>query len=183
MVSLSSVGSRFTIDVEVIEGGSGVIRGVVSETEQNQIPAYIFVQQRHVLRTEAPTALKFGMVIRTPSGAVYIVGDNGPSETQNGVVWLSFRLFEASGQVTWQRRLKVLDPVALVERDDRLQELGTVWVALEPLDREVFDRKIRASIEQSRFISGSAVLADDILDGRQVIRSDVQLGIRVGVIA
>jgi hypothetical protein len=60
--------------------------------------------------------------------------------------------------------------------------MGTVWAAMEPLDREAFDRKIRASFEQSRFITGAAVLSDDLLDGRPVTKSDVLLGLRIGVI-
>jgi hypothetical protein len=182
MVSLSKVGRRFEVPLTVIEGGSGTIQGIISETDQQQIPSYIFVQQRHVLRVPAPTALQFGMVVRTPAGQVYILGDNGPSEAAEGTVWQSFRLFEPSGQYRWERRIKVVDPVTRLERDDGLQDMGTVWAAMEPLDREAFDRKIRASFEQSRFITGAAVLSDDLLDGRPVTKSDVLLGLRIGVI-
>lgn len=183
MVSLKSVQKRFESMFEVIEGGSGVLPGVISEAEQSSQPVYVFVQPRHVLRVRLPSALHLGMVVRSPAGDVYIVGDNGSSETSKGVLWQSFRLFEAQRTVTWERRIKTVDPITRLQRDSSIQLLGTPWVAIEALEREVLDRKVHASIEQSRFISGADVLPDDLLDGRPVVKSDLMLGLKVGVIS
>ncbi len=183
MVSLKSVQTRFETNFEVIEGGSGVLPAVISEAEQSSQPTYIFIQPRHVLRVRLPSALRVGMVVRSPAGDVYIVGDNGTSETSKGILWQSFRLFEAKRTARWERRVKLIDPITRLQRDAGLQHLGDPWVAIEPMEREVLDRKIHASMEQNRFISGADVRSDDILDGKPVVKSDVMLGVRVGVLS
>lgn len=183
MVSLKSVQTRFEVPFEVVEGGSGMFNGVISEAEQSAQPTYIFIQPRHVLRVKAPTALALGVVVRAPSGAEYLVGDNGPSEHPQGVLWESFRLFEVTKPVRWERRVKVTDVVTGLPRDSHLQLLGTPRMCLEPMDREAFDRRLRSSIEQSRFMTGAAVEADDVLDGRPVIRADVMLGVTIGIVS
>ena len=182
MVSLRSVGARFEIPFTVIEGGRGQVMGILSETDQNAQPSYIFVQPRHVLRATAPTAIKPGMVLQSPSGAPFIVGANGPSETPDGTLWQSFRLFEPTGRYDWVRRTTVLDPISKQPREGVPQNLGKIWVAIEPLDREAFDRTLRTSFEQTRFITGAAVLSDDLIDNRAVTKVDKQLGLSIGVL-
>jgi len=182
MVSLKSVGSRFEIPFTVIEGGSGRVMAVLSETDQNAQPSYIFVQPRHVLRATHPTAIRPGMVLQSPSGAPFIVGANGPSEVPMGTLWQSFRLFEPTGRFDWVRRTKVIDPISRQPREGPPQPMGKIWAAIEPLDREAFDRSLRSSFEQARFITGAAVRADDLIDNRAITKVDKQLGISVGVI-
>lgn len=182
MVSLAKVGARFEIPFQVIAGGSGVIMAILSETEQASQPSYVFVQPRHVLRTPAQTALRVGMVIRSPSGSPFIVGGNGPSEHQSGTLWQSFRLFEPTGQYLWQRRSRVLDPITKQYREGPLGIIGTIWAALEQMDREQMDREMRNSFEQQRFITGAAILADDLIDNRAVTKVDKQLGLAIGVL-
>lgn len=182
MVSLASVGERFEIPFTVIEGGQGVVSAVLSETNQNEQPSYIFVQPRHVLRATFPTAIRSGMVLRSPAGAVFIVGDNGPSETYRGALWQSFRLFEPTGRYTWQRRKKKIDPITKLSRDDGMQDMGFIWVAIEPIEREAFDVTLRTSFEQTRFITGASIAADDVVDNRTVTKVDKQLGLSIGVL-
>ncbi len=182
MVSLKSVTDRFEIMFRVIQGGDGVVTGLLSETDQNAQPAYIFVQPRHVLRTKFPTALRVGMVIRTQAGSVFLVGDNGPSESYRGVLFQSFRLFEPTGQYLWQRRRKTIDPITKTERDAGLQDLGMIYCAIEALEREVLDSKLRQSFEQSRFITGALVKGDDLIDNRPITKVDKQLGLQIGII-
>jgi hypothetical protein len=182
MASLTKLGRRFEVPLTVIEGGSGVIHGVISEADQKQIPVYAFVNPRHVLRTTAKSAVRAGMVIRTPGGSVFIVGDNGPSEQPEGTIWMSWRLFEATQQVKWQRRKKVTDVVTHLEKDEGLDELGTFWAAIEPLDREVGDFRMSASFEQSRIITGKVIQHDDLIDGRKVTRAELALGVTIGVL-
>ena len=182
MVSLKTVTKRFEIQFTVVEGGRGIVRGVLSETDQNAQPSYIFVQPRHVLRSTFPTAIKPGMVIKSPSGAPFIVGANGPSETMDGTLWQSFRLFEPTGRYEWTRRGKVIDPITRQEREGETISLGKIWVAVESMDREVFDRGLRASFEQARFITGAPVQSDDLIDNRAITKVDKQLGVYIGVI-
>lgn len=183
MASLKTSGERFYRTFSVIEGGSGIVRGLLSEAEQQSQPSYVFVQPRHVMRTPYPTALKAGMVIRAPAGQVFIVGDNGPSERVEGTLWQSFRLFEATGQYVWTRRKKVIDPITQLPRDAMAPiTMGMIWCALEPLDRELTDREMRFSFEQRRVITGAPLLAEDMVDNRAVTKVDKQLGVSIGVL-
>lgn len=182
MVSLKTVTERSLIKFQVIDGGSGTILGTLSETDQTTQPSYVFVQPRHLLRTPPKTALKPGMVIRAPSGLPFIVGLNGPSENRIGTLWQSFRLFEPTGRYRWQRRTKVRDAITKQDREGPLQDLGLVWAALEPLDREQSDREMRQNFEQMRIITGASVQPDDLLDNRRVTKLDRQLGLGIGVL-
>jgi hypothetical protein len=182
MVSLASVGARFEVALQVIEGGVGEVRGVLSETEQTSQPSYVFVQPRHVLRVRPPSALRAGMVVRTPMGEVYLVGDNGPSEQADGALWQSYRLFEATGRYSWKRRTRIKDPITKADKEGPLEDLGLIWAALEVLDRTESDREIRIDYTQSRFISGVAVARGDLIDNRSVSRVDRQLGLAIGIV-
>lgn len=182
MASLTKVGRRFEVPFTIVEGGSGIIRAVMSEADQKQIPVYAFVNPRHVLRTNIRTALKAGMVLRSPAGAHFIIGENGPSEQPEGALWQSWRLFEATTRVLWRRRKKVFDIVTELERDDGVETLGTIWAAIEPLDREISDFRMSASFEQSRIITGRPIKHDDLIDEKKVTRAEVTLGVRIGVL-
>lgn len=182
MVSLKTVGRRFDIPFEVIEGGSGTVMATVSETDQSAQPSYVFVQPRHVLRVVPDSPLVEGMVIRSPSGARFIVGANGPSEKSEGTLWKSFRLFEPTGQYAWVRRTQTLDPIARAPREGPPTALGSIWAALEPLDREISDREMRVTFGQSRFITGADVKIGDLIDNRSVTKVDKQLGLAIGVV-
>lgn len=182
MAHLGRVNTRFTVPLRVIEGGTGIVHGTMSETDQTQIPAYTFVNPRRILRTPFRTAIRTGMVLRTPSNEVYIVGENGASDTYQGTIWQSWRLFEANGQFDWTRRTMLVDPVTKLERDGGLEPMGKIWVAIEPLDRESPDRRLRTSHEQDRFICGAQIKTDDIINGKKVIRCDTVLGVRLGTL-
>lgn len=182
MVSLASVSDRFEITLKIVEGGSGFVRGVLAEAEQNSQPSYVFSPPRLTLRVKVKGLLTPGVALQSPDGVVYLVGYNGPSENHSGHLWDSFRLFKATGQVSWSRRQVVEDLVTGLPRDAGVVEIGTVWAVIEQIDRESFDRKIQTSIEQARYITAAKVLADDLLNGRQVTRADEQLGLMVGTI-
>lgn len=183
MTGLKTVGKRFEIPMIVVEGGSGIVNGILSETDQAGQPSYVFVQPRHIFRAAYPTAVKPGMVLRTRIGTNFIVGANGPSETWRGTLWQSFRLFEPTGLYRWTRRTKVVDPITRLETDTGIPEdLGMIYAALEPLDREQTDRDMRQNFEQLRFIAGAPVRSDDLLDNRSVTKVDKQLGLAIGVL-
>lgn len=182
MASLSKVGRRFEVPFTIVEGGKGLIRGEMSEADQKQIPVYAFVNPRHVLRTRGTSALKEGMVLRSPAGSHFIVGQNGPSEQPQGTIWHSWRLFEATQQVSWKRRKKVQDPITKLDRDDGLEDMGMIWAAIEPLDREQSDFRMSASFEQARVIVGRPIKHDDLIEDRKVTRAERSLGVIIGVL-
>lgn len=182
MVSLKSVQKRFEVPLTIIEGGSGIVRGVIAEAEQNSLPAYNFAKPRRVFRVQPDSIVRPGMVLLSPAGERLLVGDNGPSESWRGVLFRSYRLFAVSKQVKWERRAFAVDPITQLERDLGLVLLGRPWVVTETTDRELSDPKLKRSFEQMRFVSGAAIQTDDILDGRTVSKSDTQLGITVGLL-
>jgi hypothetical protein len=182
MLSLKTVGKRFETSLKVIAGGSGTVSGIITETDQSQVPSYIFVPPRHIFRMTYPTALKVGQVVETPTKLRFIVGDNGPSEQTEGVLWQSFRLFQATHYLPWTRRSTVMDPTTHLEKDGPVIRQGDIWIAIEPTDREELDRRIRASAERARFIAGVDIKADDLIGDYEVIRADLQLGLQIGVL-
>lgn len=182
MVSLSRLGRRYEIPFVIVEGGSGVIRGHIAEADQGQIPSFQFIPARQILRTPVRTALKFSTVLRSPAGVHYIVGENGPSEQVEGTLWMSWRLFETTGRYSWMRRKKVIDPSTELERDDGYEDMGMIWCAIEPLDREVGDFRMSASFEQARVITGQPIKHDDLVNDRKVSRADEILGVHIGTL-
>ena len=182
MVSLTSVGRRFEIPFRVVEGGTGIITGILSETEQASQPSYVFVQPRHVMRTMHPTPARPGMVLQSPSGAEFILGANGPSEQREGTLWQSFRRFEPTGRYLWQRRTRVLDAITQKYTEGQLATIGYIRAALEPIEREMADREMRVNFEQVRFITGAPIQSKDLIDGRSIAKVDKQLGLSIGVL-
>ena len=180
---LKQIGDRFHIPYRVIDGGSGTFLATITETDQTSQPAFVFVRPRHVMRTPSPTAVKPCMTIESPTGEKFMVGENGPSEGFRGRLWDSFRVFEPTGQYLWQRRGKAIDPITKQQRDTGVpQNMGTIWAAIEAIDREASDREMREFFEQQRFITGHPVKAGDTLDNRQVSKVDKMLGLYIGVL-
>lgn len=182
MVKLARLHSRFAVPMTIVEGGRGIVHGQLAETDQSQIPAYTFVNPRRILRTDFKVALRTGMVLKSPSNEVYIVGENGASDTPQGTLWQSWRLFEASGQYSWTRRTSIIDPITQLPREGVQQNMGKIWVALEPLDREAPDRRLRVSMEQDRILCGADIRTDDIVNGKKVVRADQVLGLKLGIL-
>src|SRR3546814_10157539 len=115
------------------------------------------------------------MVLLTQNGEVFIVGDNGPGEHAQGIRWESFRLFRATGQMSWKRRTTTVDPITRQKVDGDPLDLGKIWIAIEPTDREENERRMNTSFERARFITASDFRADDLIGDYAVIRSYVQI--------
>ena len=183
MLTLKTVGRTFEVPLRVVEGGTGTIYGVLSEAPQDTIPSYIFVPSRRVLRVTWPTALKFGQVVEAAAGTRFILGSNGSSEQPEGVLWQGFRLFEVTQKVRWTRRGKVIDPITRLEKEGVDIDMGLISVAIEPTDREDAERRIHTSVEKARFIAGADIQPDDMLGNYKVVRSDLQLGLKIGMLS
>jgi hypothetical protein len=67
------------------------------------------------------------MVVQTPAGSRSHRRQQRPVRAARGHALESWRLFEATKQVQWQRRKKVIDPVTQLERDDGYQDIGNIW--------------------------------------------------------
>lgn len=176
MPTLRKADDRFRTRFTVIDGGSGSFSGVIDEPGQGQVPAYQFTTPRRLLRVDPAVAIRPAMVIRSEGGTVFMIGTHGDSELADGV-FRSFRLFEATGQFPWRRRLQTLDAVTgFVKDTGELHLLQMVWGAYEP-SPEMFDRQMRTSFETARLITTHPVERDDMIGENKVTRSDRQLGL------
>lgn len=182
MLTLKTVGRSFEVPLKVTWNGSGVIHAVISETDQSQIPSYVFVPPRQLARVKHPTALRTRHVVKTPSGLEYIVGENGPSEQIEGVLWQSFRLFQVTDYLLWTRRGEKLDPVTRLKREGKPESLGLIPLAVEPTDREEDERRLATRIEQARYISAHPLQADDYVGDYRIVRADDVLGVTIGML-
>jgi hypothetical protein len=173
--SLQKADDRFMHRFQVIEGGSGYFYGIIDEPRQGAVPVYQFVTDRRLLRVNPGVPISSGMIIKTPNESVFIVAKHGDAEE----IFDSFRLVEPTGQYLWQKRGKTVDPVTNLPRDTGLVSQGQMWGSYEPAATEMFDRQIRSSFETGRFVTNRPVAVDDIVDGKRVARSDLQLGLYV----
>lgn len=178
MPSLRKTDDRFGTMLSLIEGGSGVFQGIITEPGQGEVPAYLFNLPRRILRVDAATPVREGMVVRAHSGTVWMLGKHGDSETMFGSTFRSLRMFEAEGRFKWKRRGKKIDPVTKLPLDSGLVDQPDVWGAYEPAP-EMFDRQVRVGFETGRFITPADIQLNDEVDGMKVARVDLQLGLRL----
>lgn len=179
MASLKKIAKRFEVPLTVVEGGSGTLSGMLVEPSQLMLQDNVFINPRRVLRVDANMPVQAGMVVRTPAGMHYLVGSNAPTERPGGSIANHWWLFEASAQVSWKQRTKVIDAVTQLERDDGYTDPVLIWAAYEPLDRQVLDRRMSVNFPQARLLTGRDVQPDDVIEDRKVTLITLSLGVKV----
>ncbi len=183
MLSVASIAEKFNITFEILENGSGTFSGIIDEIVQNQAPSFVFVAPRRLLRVTAELPITTAMVIRSEGGAIYMVGEHGESESFEGTVFKSFRLFPTHEKYDVYRRIKTVDVVTGLEKDQgEPVVVANVWGSYEPL-QEQFDRETRVAAETARFITNYPIEAQDIIDGKRVFRVDRQLGLYIATLS
>jgi hypothetical protein len=118
------------------------------------------------------------MVIRASAGTTWMLGEHGDAETNRGVLFRSFVMFEATQKFTWKKRGKTIDPVTKLERDTGLVDQPAIWGCYEP-SPEMFDKQLHSNFETARLITTADVQRDDVVNGMKVNRVDMQLGVRI----
>lgn len=181
MPLLSATDQRFLVTFDIIEGGSGQFKGIISEPGQGEVPSFQFNLPRRLLRIQTGLPVVAAMVIRDQSGGVYMLGEHGTSETHGTTLFRNYRLFEAPQQYDWQTRGKSIDPVTRLQTDTGLTPPIRIWGVYEP-SPERFDRTTHVSFEAGRFITNRVIKRDDLVDGRKVNRVDNQLGLSLAVL-
>lgn len=183
MLSLGSVDERFKTRFEIIENGSGIFTGIIDEISQTQVPSYVFSPPRRLLRVEKDLPISTTMILRSEGGTVFLIGMHGDSETSQGTVFRSYRLFQAIDRFHWQRRITDSDAVTGLAKTDGLQDMSPsyIWGSYEPTP-EQFDRETHVSIETARFITNQPLLRQDRVDGKDVVRVDHQLGLYIATL-
>lgn len=178
MTLLSQADARFASPFEIIEGGRGIFRGMLSDPGQGGVPAFQFNLPRRLLRVAPGVPITIGSIIKGPGGALYMVGQHAPASRLGSVTYQNFRLIETTGRYSWTGRGKSIDPITRLPRDTGLVSKGELWGAYEPA-AEVFDRAIRTQFETARFITNREVSLDDEIDGMKVTRCEAQLGLYI----
>lgn len=178
MLSLASIDDKFNILFEVLENGSGIFSGIIDEIVQNQAPSFSFVPPRRLLRISAELPVTTGMVIRSQAGAIYMVAEHGESESFQGTVFKSFRLFPTHEKFEVKRPQKLVETVTNLPKTTELISVANIWGTYEPLP-EMFDRETRVSEETARFITNYPVQMGDEIADKKVFRVDKQLGLYI----
>lgn len=178
MTLLSQADARFHSPFEIVEGGRGIFRGILSDPAQGGVPAFQFNLPRRLLRVAPGVPLHVGAVVKGPGGSTYMVGQHAPASRLGSVTYQNFRLIETTGRYSWKGRGKTVDPITRLPRDTGPTLKGELWGAYEPA-AEVFDRAIRTQFETARFITNREVSLEDEIDGKKVTRCDEQLGLYI----
>jgi hypothetical protein len=183
MLNLENVDEKFKTIFEIIENGSGIFKGIIDEISQTQVPAYVFSPPRRLLRVHKNLPISTSMIIKTQGGTIFIVGYNGDSETAQGTVFRSFRLFQSPQKFRWQRIQEYIEPVTGLRGDTALQDMNPAYIygSYEPTP-EQFDRETHISIETARFITNQPIRRQDQIDGKNVVRVDHQLGLYIATL-
>lgn len=184
MLSLASSDDKFKTSFEIIENGVGVFKGIIDEISQTQVPSYVFSPPRRLLRVDKLLPLTTKMILRTQGGTIYLIGQHGDSETAQGVVFRSFRLFQADEhKFHWQRRVSVQHSVVKLKETENIQDMtpAYIWGSYEPTP-EQFDRETHISNETARFITNHPLQRQDRIDGKDVVRVDEQLGLFIATL-
>ena len=176
MTSPSVPDARFASTFEVIEGGRGLFKAMISLPGQGDVPSYQFNQPRRLLRVRPDVPIHPRMVVKSQAGTLFPVGEHGAAEARRGVVYRNFRLFEITGHFAWQGASKVIDPTTKLPKTVGVTPKGLLWGAFEPGPEER-DRGLKMRFETGRFITNTEVPLGDQVDGREVIRCDQQLGL------
>ena len=86
-----------------------------------------------------------------------------------------FILFEVTGHETWARMQTVVEPISGQHRTTTPTPLGTIAVVRERL--KVVNEPQRSADQVYRVLTKAALLVDDLLNGRKVIRVEPYMGI------
>jgi hypothetical protein len=183
MLSLASVDDKFRTRFEIIQNGAGVFTGIIDEISQTQVPSYVFSPPRRLLRVEKLLPLSTKMILRTQGGTIYLIGQHGDSETAQGTVFRSFRLFQSTKLFRWERRQATTNIVTGLPETDQMVPMdpALIYGSYEPTP-EAFDRETKVSIETARFITNQPIKRQDRIDGKDVIRVDEQLGLFIATL-
>ena len=182
MLSLASIDDKFNIRFEILENGSGTFSGIIDEIVQNQAPSFTFVPPRRLLRVPAELPVATGMVIQSQAGAIYMVAEHGESESFEGTVFKSFRLFPTHEKFSVKRTMKIAETVTNLPKSQEPVEIANIWGTYEP-QPEMFDRETRVSEETARFITNFPIEMGDEVAKKKVFRVDKQLGLYIATLS
>jgi hypothetical protein len=138
--------------------------------------SYEFSAPRLIFRTRDTSLVKSKDLLISDGGARYLVADYYAAEEG----WRSWRLYNAEVQLRWARPRKTTDDLTGLPRAAGApQDMGLIWATTE-LERRMFsDPALKIPIERRIYITNQPVKENDFLDGKQVVRANLELGLYI----
>lgn len=150
------------------------LRGLLHPADEGTIPAFQWTTPRLVFRTSAESSAQPGDIIVDEFSRRLLLAEHGVHSN-----YRVFRCIECNGMVSWKRPSKTVDPVTRLEKEGVQVDLGSVWVAIEPLGRLDTDRDIRVREDARQCITSADVAMNDVIDGQTIRRIQNVLGIKL----
>lgn len=180
MPSLKTCGSRFDSWFTIESGGS--FKGVLETPLDREPPAFLFVENRRLLTVASDCIVAVRDVIRSGAGELYAVGASTYAEYGASVLYRTHRLFEMTQQLNWSRKNVVTDTLTGLEKEDSINDFGSVWCTVEYPNREDIDRQTKIHQEALVCITPAEFREGDRVGNRQVIRLTTQLGLTLATL-
>lgn len=168
--------SKFDIDFDVIENGSGTFRGALEDVGLSEGATVNWVAPRRILKVSPKLHIKPRMVIQSRFGIKYMVAGLSPSETSMGSPFTAFRLYQVTSVATLVTRSTTIDVRTGLEKEGIESDPVNIYVSYEPL-QEAFDRELRIPNEKHRIITNYPLSRGDLVDDETVIEVNDAIGL------
>ena len=175
MLALDRVSNSFSTRFRTESGRE--FFGTLSGPDVARLPASNFVQTRRLLRVPANTYDLTGLIVLTPQNDRYLAALHHDSVTSGMRNAQYYRLISVNKSVVWQREKRVRDSVTDLARTDGFADMGTLWVAIEPLSEN--QDSLRVPEQRFRIVSGAAIQESDRLDNHELLSVRQFLGVYV----
>lgn len=135
-----------------------------------------FNYPRRLLKMEAKVPLRPGDQIRGQSGKRYLVGEHGPSELNDVVLYKTYKLFEVTHPAAlWSAQGTTTDPILGIKVASGNPAENLIPVAIEFQKSQEDEMRIQADLV--RIITNAAVQIDDHIDSYTILNVEPQLGL------
>lgn len=150
-------------------------RGIFSTASEQDQPNFEFSSQKLIMRAARDTLCAVGNVILRPkTGERFLLGIH--TQTNSYKV---FRALKADRLVTWTREATSNDPLTGEPITTGNTSLGSIWVLWDMIRREAPDFGFQVQEERNLVITGEDIQLGDMLDGQEVKRVNIAMGLRI----
>ncbi|MBD9544262.1 hypothetical protein IB276_32985 [Ensifer sp. ENS04] len=175
MVSLKTAGLRF--NSTMYRSDDLPFQGTVEPDLEGKLIGYDFSFPRRLLRVSADCQVKTLDIIRDVMARWYLVADHDGSFSRNIIEYRTHMLIPLNKNVTWQRETTVIDPLTKREKAAGKVDLGSLWVLIERVNREMTDGTMRVKEETVTCFTSAELKLNDIVDNMVVKRVNVVRGV------
>jgi hypothetical protein len=156
--------------------------GTIAAVDEGDVPSYDFTTPRTLLRVQPDCPVAAGIQILDVYGRRFAVANHAMAAQDNVKLYKVFRLYEMTHQVSWKRATTSNDPLTGLPKQSGKPELGPIWCAMEPFQREPIDLKLRLKEQVYRILTTASLALNDEIEGMVVKRLDTVLGVKLAEI-